>query len=147
MLTIIETTISVPASTAVAAACPPSARSERGWQSAPQQAAGQVPASGLSVFGPAGSLSVFGSADGLSMVGSAGIAGNGEPKAGLPAAGKPAAADLATAEATAAEATAGKIAAAKVTGVKPVGYGAADLLHRPFYTMSRRDHRTWRPPH
>ncbi|HEV2634776.1 MAG TPA: hypothetical protein VGX23_06485 [Actinocrinis sp.] len=25
--------------------------------------------------------------------------------------------------------------------------GAVDLLHRPFYTMSRRDHRTWRPPH
>ena len=31
--------------------------------------------------------------------------------------------------------------------VVAAGNGGADLLHRPFYTMSRRDHRTWRPPH
>lgn len=41
-------------------------------------------------------------------------------------------------------------------GVEPVerqaalvaaGNGGADLLKHPFITMSRRDHRTWRPPH
>ena len=40
--------------------------------------------------------------------------------------------------------------AGAVIDVRPVAAiagGGADLLNRPFHTMSRRDHRTWRPPH
>jgi hypothetical protein len=42
---------------------------------------------------------------------------------------------------------AGAVESAERVAVPAAGDGGADLPNRPFYTMSRRDHRTWRPPH